>query len=85
MRDANQYTLPYRLVRSSLGQVYDQAYSEIKGYQQIIGSLLYAQIGSRPDISFAVHNSAKKSLHSHKAFNHFPHHTVSYSLGVCKI
>jgi hypothetical protein len=28
--------------------------SEIKKYQQIIGSLLYAQIGSRPDISFAV-------------------------------
>ena len=28
--------------------------SEIKYYQQIIGSLLYVQIGTRPDISFAV-------------------------------
>jgi hypothetical protein len=27
---------------------------EIKYYQQIIGSLLYVQIGTRPDISFAV-------------------------------
>jgi hypothetical protein len=27
---------------------------EIKSYQQIIGSLLYVQIGTRPDISFAV-------------------------------
>ena len=33
----------------------DQASAaEIKQFQQIIGSLLYAQIGSRPDISFAV-------------------------------
>jgi hypothetical protein len=28
--------------------------SEIKAYQQVIGSLLYVQIGTRPDISFAV-------------------------------
>ena len=28
--------------------------TEIKLYQQIIGSLLYVQIGTRPDISFAV-------------------------------
>ena len=28
--------------------------SEIKAYQQVIGSLLYVQIGTRLDISFAV-------------------------------
>jgi len=28
--------------------------SKIKAYQQVIGSLLYVQIGTRPDISFTV-------------------------------
>jgi hypothetical protein len=28
--------------------------SEIRAYQQVIGSLLYVQIGTHPDISFAV-------------------------------
>ena len=32
---------------------------EIKYYQQIIGSLLYVQIGTRPDISFAVSRLAQ--------------------------
>jgi len=33
--------------------------SEIRAYQQIIGSLLYVQIGTRPDISFAVSRLAQ--------------------------
>jgi hypothetical protein len=33
--------------------------SEIKAYQQVIGSLLYVQIGTRPDISFAVSHLAQ--------------------------
>ena len=33
--------------------------SKIKAYQQVIGSLLYVQIGTRPDISFAVSRLAQ--------------------------
>jgi hypothetical protein len=33
--------------------------SEIRAYQQVIGSLLYVQIGTRPDISFAVSRLAQ--------------------------
>ena len=36
--------------------------SEIKYYQQIIGSLLYVQIGTCPDISYASHNM-QQTLH----------------------
>jgi len=55
MRDANPVYTPLRLVRRfTWSSIRPGLYLEIKGYQQIIGSLLYAQIGSRPDISFAV-------------------------------
>jgi len=42
--------------------------AEIKLYQQMIGSLLYVQIGTRPDISFAVSRLAQY------ASNPSPHH-----------
>jgi hypothetical protein len=41
---------------------------DIKLYQQMIGSLLYAQLGTRPDISFAVSRLAQYSS------NPSPHH-----------
>jgi hypothetical protein len=56
MRDANPVYTPLpagcedHLVKFD-GQA---SSSEIKNYQKLIGSLLYAQIGTRPDISFAV-------------------------------
>jgi hypothetical protein len=37
----------------------DASPAEIKSYQKIIGSLLYVQIGTRPDISFAVSRLAQ--------------------------
>src|SRR5579859_4230130 len=56
MVDANPVYTPLPSgMEAHLIKYEDQASpSEIKKYQQIIGSLLYAQIGSRPDISFAV-------------------------------
>jgi transposase InsO family protein len=56
MTDANPVYTPLPAgVEAHLVKFEDQAStSEIKKYQQLIGSLLYAQIGSRPDISFAV-------------------------------
>jgi len=56
MRDANPVYTPLPAgAEAHLVKYKDQAFtSEIKKYQQIIRSLLYTQIGSRPDISFAV-------------------------------
>jgi len=56
MRDVNPVYTPLPAgAEAHLVKYEDQAStSEIKKYQQIIGSLLYVQIGSRPDISFAV-------------------------------
>ncbi len=56
MRDANPVYTPLPAgTEAHLVKYEDQAStSEIKKYQQIIGSLLYVQIGSRPDILFAV-------------------------------
>src|SRR6266581_7699802 len=56
MRDANPVYTPLPAgAEAHLVKYEDQAStSKIKKYQQIIGSLLYAQIGSRPDILFAV-------------------------------
>jgi hypothetical protein len=42
--------------------------ADIKLYQQMIGSLLYAQLGTRPDVSFAVSRLAQY------ASNPSPHH-----------
>ena len=47
----------------------DASNSEIKLFQQIIGSLLYVQIGTHPDISFAVSRLAQY------ASNPSPQHT----------
>jgi hypothetical protein len=70
MRDANPVYTPLpagcedHLVKFN-GQA---SSSEIKNYQRLIGSLLYAQIGTRPDISFAIGRLSQYSS------NPSPHH-----------
>jgi hypothetical protein len=70
MRDANPVYTPLpagcedHLVKFD-GQA---SSSEIKNYQRLIGSLLYVQIGTRPDISFAVGRLSQYSS------NPSPHH-----------
>jgi hypothetical protein len=56
MSDSNPAHTPLPLgAETHLVQYEEQASaSEIKAYQQVIGSLLYVQIGTRPDISFTV-------------------------------
>jgi hypothetical protein len=70
MRDANPVYTPLPAgCEDHLVKFNDQASaSDIKKYQQLIGSLLYAQIGTRPDISFAV------ARLSQFASNPSPHH-----------
>ena len=70
MRDANPVHTPLPAgCEGHLVKFEDQASaSDIKKYQQLIGSLLYAQIGTRPDISFTV---ARLSQYSS---NPSPHH-----------
>ena len=48
---------------------YSASASDIKEYQRLIGSLMYAMLGSRPDIAFAV------SMVSRFAANPIPEHT----------
>jgi hypothetical protein len=70
MRDANPVYTPLpagcedHLVKFD-GQA---SSSEIKNYQKLIGSLLYVQIGTRPDISFDVGRLSQYSS------NPSPHH-----------
>ena len=56
MADANPHHTPLLAGADTHLVKYDlqASASDIKHYQSIIGSLLYVQIGTRPDISFAV-------------------------------
>jgi len=83
MTDANPHNTPLpagaeiHLVKYN-GQA---SQSDIKAYQSVVGSLLYVQIGTQPDISFAVSCLAQYMA------NPFPEHlrltkyVLSYLLG----
>ena len=80
MRDANPVYTPLpagaeaHLVKSD-----DQAStSDIRKYQQLIGSLLYAQIGSRPDISFAVARLSQFASNPSPQHAHLAKYVLSY-------
>ena len=61
LSDANPIPMPLPTGASEHLQKYDGEASkaDIKLYQQMIGSLLYAQLGIRPDISFTVSHLAQ--------------------------
>ncbi len=89
MRDANPVYTPLPAgTEAHLVKYEDQvSTSEIKKYQQIIGSLLYVQIGSRPDISFAVaclsqftSNPSQQHLHLAKYVLAYLNTTKDYAL-----
>src|SRR5579863_5259083 len=55
--------------------------SEIKHYQSLIGSLLYVQIGTRPDISFAVSRLAQYAANPSNQHLRLAQYVLSYLLG----
>ena len=55
--------------------------SDIKHYQSIVGSLLYVQIGTRPDISFAVSRLAQYTANPSKQHLRLAQYVLSYLLG----
>ena len=59
--------------------------AEIKHYQQIIGSLLYVQIGTRPDISFAVSRLAQYAANPSPQHLRLTKHVLSYLKGTADL
>ena len=55
--------------------------AEIKHYQSLIGSLLYVQIGTRPDISFAVSRLAQYAANPSKNHLRLAQYVLSYLVG----
>ena len=55
--------------------------TDIKGYQSLIGSLLYVQIGTRPDISFAVSRLAQYAANPSPQHLCLAQYVLSYLLG----
>ena len=50
-------------------------------YQSIIGSIMYAMLGSRPDIAFAVTRLAKYSSNPSKGHMHYAYYILRYLQG----
>jgi hypothetical protein len=55
--------------------------SDIKHYQSLIGSLLYLQIGTRPDISFAVSRLAQYAANPSSQHLRLAQYVLSYLVG----
>ena len=58
---------------------------KIKYYQQIIGSLLYVQIGTRPDISFAVARLTQYASNLSAQHLHLAKYVLSYLKGTADL
>ena len=54
---------------------------EIKNFQSLIGSLLYLQIGTQPDISFAMSRLAQYSANPSHQHLRLVHYVLSYLVG----
>jgi hypothetical protein len=59
--------------------------SEIKAYQQVIGSLLYVQIGTRPDISFAVSHLTQYASNSSPQHMQLAKYVLAYLNGTADL
>ena len=83
MADANPHNTPLpagayvHLIKNK-----EQASAEeIKHYQSLIGSLLYVQLGTRPDISFAVSRLAQYAANPSHQHLRMAQYVLSYLLG----
>lgn len=83
MTDANPHNTPLpagadvHLVRNTE----EASQADIKQYQSLIGSLLYVQIGTRPDISFAVSRLAQYAANPSAHHIRLAKYVLSYLLG----
>ena len=83
MADANPHPTPLpagadeHLVKNTA----QATQAEIKHYQSLIGSLLYVQIGTRPDISFAVSWLAQYAANPSPQHLRLATYVLSYLLG----
>ena len=59
--------------------------SDIKHYQSLIGSLLYLQIGTRPDISFAVSKLAQYAANPSSQHLRLAQYILSYLVGTVDV
>jgi len=83
MADANPNKTPLPAGADVLLVKYDgeASSSDVKHYQSLIGSLLYVQIGTRPDISFAVSRLAQYSANPSPQHLRLAQYVLSYLLG----
>jgi hypothetical protein len=83
MADANPHNTPLpagadvHLVKNTT----QASESEIKHFQRLIGSLLYVQIGTRPDISFAVSRLAQYAANPSAQHLRLAQYVMSYLVG----
>ena len=83
MADANPHPTPFP-TGADVHRVKNTAQAtqvEIKQYQSLIGSLLYVQIGTRPDISFAVSQLAQYTANPSPQHLCLATYVLSYLLG----
>ena len=83
MADANSHNTPLPAGAEEHLTKYDgqASASDIKHYQSLIGSLLYVQIGTQPDISFAVSRLAQYAANPSPQHLRLAQYVLSYLVG----
>ena len=83
MADANSHNTPLPAGAEEYLIKYDgqASASDIKHYQSLIGSLLYVQIGTRPDISFATSCLARYAANPSPQHLRLAQYVLSYLVG----
>jgi hypothetical protein len=83
MADANSHPTPLPAGAETFLIKYEETATapEIKHYQSLIGSLLYVQIGTRPDISFAVSRLAQYATNPSPQHLRLAQYVLSYLRG----
>src|SRR5260221_8444665 len=83
MADANPHPTPLPAGANAhlIKNTAQATQAEVKYFQSLIGSLLYVQIGTRPDISFAVSRLAQYAANPSPQHLHLATYVLSYLLG----
>jgi hypothetical protein len=87
MADANPHSTPLPAgAEEHLIKYNGQAStSDIKHYQSLIGSLMYLQIGMRPDISFAVAHLAQYTANPSPQHQQLAQYILAYLVGTVDV